>query len=232
MKLVILSYIQLELKEIRIYNVRFILIMSILTYNLFSQQSKLSGSVNEISEFIASEKFIDIKNEYGELQAVDSVFYTALRICDSNFSETLLALTFTTVPYREVPIQMPLSTLLLYYPLISADNGTYLKKNDNLPRYIFFDSPPNNYGDKDKLAHFFGSAYLSYASNIFDLGNLIGYFVEVFEEKFKVQSEIDERDLFTNRLGNLFGKVIKRNKNAQPSQILIMPTLFHFRFNI
>jgi hypothetical protein len=206
--------------------------MLILCCSLFPQQSKLSGSVNTLSAHIASDKFLEIKNKYGDLQAVDSIFYTALKFSNYNYSEAFLTLTFTTVPYREAPIQLPIIKLILYYPLISADEETFLKKNENLPRYIFFDTPTDNYGDKDKLAHFFGSAYLSYASNIFDLGNLIGYFVEVFEEKFKVQSEIDERDLTTNRLGNLFGKILKRKKDAMPSQILIMPTLYHFRFNI
>jgi len=90
----------------------------------------------------------------------------------------------------------------------------------------------NNYGDKDKLAHFFGSAFLSYSSNYFDLGNAIGYLVEVFEESFKVQSSIDERDLITNKLGNLFGTVLKQNKNILPSQIIILRTLSNFSYSL
>ncbi len=52
-----------------------------------------------------------------------------------------LALMLATVPYREVPIQIPILNLSLNYPLTSADEETFLKKNENLPRYLFFDSP-------------------------------------------------------------------------------------------
>ena len=54
--------------------------------------------------------------------------------------------------------------------------------------------------------------FLSYESNIFDLGKLIGYFVEAFEESFKVQSSVDVRDLDVNEYGRLFGTLLKENK--------------------
>ena len=58
-----------------------------------------------------------------------------------NISDALLALMLATVPYREVPVQLPILNLSLDYPLTSADLQTFLKKNENLPRYLFFDSP-------------------------------------------------------------------------------------------
>ena len=137
-----------------------------------------------------------------------------------------------TVPYREVPIQIPLIKSIVSYPLTSADEETFLKKNENLPRYLFFDTPQNDYGDKDKLAHFFGSAFLSYESNIFDLGKLIGYFVEAFEESFKVQSSIDLRDLDVNEYGRLFGTLLKENNKLLPSQIFLLRSLRFFRVSL
>jgi len=204
----------------------------LLTVYSYPQQSKLSKSVNYISEYIASAEFVNLKNNLDDLLVVDSIYTQAIKQTDYDYSEALLSLTFGTVPYREVPIQIPLIKLILNYPLISASDSIYNLKNENLPRYIFFDSPNNNYGDKDKLAHFFGSAFISFSSNIFDLGNAIGYFVEVFEESFKVQSSIDQRDLSTNKIGNLFGKLLKKNKNILPSQIIILRTLSHFNYNL
>ena len=211
---------------------RFVFIFLVVCQSIFSQQSKLSKSVNFISEYIASRSFLTLKKEIGDLKTVDSIFIKSCNHSNKDFSEALLALTFATVPYKEVPIQIPLLKVIVNYPLISASDSIFLLKNENLPRYIFCDSPADNYGDKDKLAHFFGSAYISYASNIFDLGDPIGYFVEVFEESFKVQSTIDERDLITNNLGNTFGKLLKRNKNILPSQIIILRTLSNFSYNI
>ncbi|MCX8105681.1 MAG: hypothetical protein N3D80_07425 [Ignavibacterium album] len=181
-----------------------------------------------VSDYIASEKFLELRKTYGELSAVDSIFSFAHKVNNYDYSETLLSLMFTTVPYREVPIQTPLLKINLSYPLISADELTFKKKNDNLPRYLFIDSPQNEYGDLDKLAHFFGSAFLSYNSNIFDLGELIGYFVEVFEENFKVQSEIDFRDIDVNYYGRLFGKLLKKDKSIIPSQIILLRSLKFF----
>jgi hypothetical protein len=199
---------------------------------LLPQQSKLSEGVNNISAFIASDYFKTLSASVNDLALIDSIYLKALSLNDYDYSETLLALCFATIPYREVPIRIPLLNLIVNYPLISASDSIYQAKNRNLPKDIFFDSPQNNSGDKDKLAHFFGSAFLSYNSLFFDLGNLIGYFVEAFEEDFKVQSSIDERDLITNNLGNIFGRLLKRNKKILPSHVLIMHSLFNIRYSL
>ena len=207
-----------------------ILIILIISQNILSQQSNLSRAVNSITEYIASNHFLEIRKINGDLASVDSIYLKALEINNKNYSETLLSLMFATVPYREVPIKLPLFNVIVNYPLISADEDIFNKKNENLPRYFFIDTPENDYGDLDKLAHFFGSAFLSYESKIFDLGELIGYFVEAFEESFKVQSNIDYRDIDVNYYGRLFGKLLKKDKTILPSQILLFRSLNFFRF--
>jgi hypothetical protein len=199
--------------------------------NLYPQQSSLSEGVNYLSEFIASDYFNQLKKTNDDLELTDTLFLRAVKFKNFDYSEALLALTFVTVPYNEVPIQFPLIGIL-DYPLVSANDSVFLQKNKNLPKDLFYDSPKDNFGDKDKLAHFFGSAFISYSSNIFDLGDLIGYFVEVFEQSFKVQSSIDQRDLRTNKLGNIFGEALKKNKNVLPSQIMLIKSLSYFRYNI
>lgn len=224
--LVFLAYYIASVKKMKLL---IILALLFLTGFNFPQQSCLSKEVNHISEYIASKHFLELKNKIGDLSATDSIYTEALTFTSNNYSETLLALMFATVPYREVPIELPLIKSLIYYPLISADEKTFLRKNENLPRYLFFDTPNNNYGDKDKLAHFFGSAFLSYESNIFDLGKLIGYFVEAFEESFKVQSSVDIRDLDVNDYGRLFGTLLKEHKDLLPSQVFLFRSLRYFR---
>ncbi len=172
-----------------------------------------------------------LKKTNDDLELTDTLFLRAVKFKDYNYSEALLALTFATVPYKEVPIQFPLIGIL-NYPLVSANDSVFLQKDKNLPKDLFYDTPKNNFGDKDKLAHFFGSAFISYSTNIFDLGDLIGYFVEVFEQSFKVQSSVDQRDLRTNKLGNIFGETLKKNKNILPSQIMLIKSLSYFRYNI
>jgi hypothetical protein len=199
---------------------------------IIPQQSNLSKGVNYLSGFIAGDHFQNISSSAGDLALSDTLFQRALIFYDYDYSEALLSLTFALIPYKKVPIRIPLLNSIINYPLVSASDSIYNKKNENLPSKIFFDSPPDDSGDKDKLAHFFGAAFLSNSSLFFDLGDLIGYFVEAFEEDFKVQSSIDHRDLMTNKLGDIFGRLLKNNKEVLPSQVLIMHSLFYFNYGI
>ncbi len=201
-------------------------------YFIYPQTTKLGSEVFAISNYLASKDFVRLKGKNDDLSQVDSLYEMALKITDGNHSEALFALTFAAVPYKFVPIQIPLTGIIINYPLVSANDSIFNLKDRNLPKYLFFDSPSNNYGDKDKVAHFFGSAFLSYSSNFFDLGDLIGYFVEVFEQDFKVQSSIDIRDLQTNALGNIFGRLLKKNKNVLPSKVMLIRTLFYIRYHL
>jgi hypothetical protein len=211
---------------------RSILITIILTSLIFPQQSKLSKAVNYLSGFIASEYFNELKSGNSDLALVDTIYLRAVNYFEGDYSEALLALTFTTVPYNEVPIVSPILKNVFYYPLLSASDSIFLKKNEQLPRYLFYDSPANEHGDVDKQAHFYGSAFIAYSITLFDLGNLIGYFVEAFEEDFKVQSKIDRRDMDVNLYGKLFGEALDIEPNTLPSQVMVTRSLRYFIFSL
>ncbi len=219
--------------QLRIKTIAFIIIIiSVLPTSAFSQQSNLSKAVNYLSEFIGSNYFKNLRLTNNDLALTDTIYLRALKYDDNNYREALFDLTFAVIPYNRVRVEIPLIDAILVYKLPSASEDIYLKKNSNLPRSLFFDSPQNNYGDKDKLAHFFGSAFLSYSSNIFDLGNLFGYFIEVFEQDFEVQNSIDPRDLQTNKLGNIFGEILKHNKRILPSEVMLIRSLIYFRYQL
>ena len=209
---------------------RSILITIILTTLIFPQQSKLSRAVNYLSDYIASDYFVELKETNSDLALVDSIYLRAISFTEKDYSEALLALTFATIPYKKVPIIVPVIKEVIYYPLTAADDSTFKIKNKNLPRYLFYDSPETEQGDVDKLAHFFGNAFIGYSENIFDLSSLIGYFVESFEESFKAQSKVDYRDLDVNWYGDLFGKLLNKNEELLPSQIMLIRSLKYFRF--
>ena len=209
----------------------FILIF-LCTVTSFPQQSKLSKAVNYLSEFIASEYFSELKSSNSDLALVDTIYLRAVNYFEGDYSEALLALTFTTVPYNEVPMETPILKNVFYYPLLSASDSIFLKKNEQLPRHLFYDSPTNEHGDVDKQAHFYGSAFIAYSITLFDLGNLIGYFVEAFEEDFKVQSVADERDMDVNWYGKLFGEALDIEPNTLPSHIMIIRSLRYFIFSL
>jgi hypothetical protein len=210
---------------------RVLLIAVILFTSSFPQQSNLSRAVNYLSDFIASDYYVELKETNSDLALVDSIYLRAVTFTEKDYGEALLALTFATVPYKKVPLLIPVIKEVIYYPLIAADDSTFKIKNKNLPRYLFYDSPKTRHGDVDKLAHFFGNAFIGYSENIFDLSALIGYFVESFEESFKVQSKVDYRDLDVNWYGDLFGKLLNENEELLPSQIMLIRSLKYFRFS-
>ena len=192
---------------------------------VFSQQSNLSKAVNLISEYIASDYFKELKNNSDDLALVDSIFLKAVEFTNGDYSEALLCLTLSTIPYRQVPMIIPIFRAKIYYPLISADEKVFKIKNLNLPKYFFYDSPGDEYGDKDKLAHYFGNAFIRYSLDILDLSFLIGYFVEEFEENFTVNSTINYRDIEANWYGDVFGSELKQNRRILPSSILLHRSL-------
>ena len=208
---------------------RILILIIVLSSSIYPQQSELSKGVNYLSEFIASDYFLQLKKDNTDTALVDSIYVRAINFYEMDYQEALLALTFTTIPYSRVPLVIPLLKIRLYYPLISASDSITNLKNQNLPNKLFFDSPDNEYGDKDKLAHFFGNAFIGYAENILKLADVFGYFVEAFEEDFKAQSEVDFRDVDVNWYGVLFGETLELNKQVLPSQIMAIRSLRYLR---
>ena len=208
---------------------RILILIIVLSSSIYPQQSELSKGVNYLSEFIASDYFLQLKKDNTDPALVDSIYVRAINFYEKDYQEALLALTFTTIPYSRVPLVIPLLKIRLYYPLISASDSITNLKNQNLPNKLFFDSPDNEYGDKDKLAHFFGNAFIGYAENILKLADVFGYFVEAFEEDFKAQSEVDFRDVDVNWYGVLFGETLELNKQVLPSQIMAIRSLRYLR---
>jgi hypothetical protein len=208
--------------------VKFIIVIILFPFIVSPQVKHLFYAVDSLSKYMAAKQY----NEINDLYAVDSIYLQAKAQLKGDLSEAFLSLTFAAIPYNHVPIKLPLIHVILNFPLMCSVDSIYQLKNHNLPSRLYFDTPEGDYGDRDKNAHFFGSAFISYSSNVIDLGNLIGYFVEVFEESFEVQNQVDPRDIQANQLGNLFGKIIKKHKNVMPSQVLILKTLYQIRMNL
>jgi hypothetical protein len=206
--------------------VRFIILIILFPFLVKPQVQHLFYAVDSISKQIAYNDY----NVTEDLFKVDSMYIHARDLNKDDLPETFLSLCFAVIPYNKVPIRLPVIHILVVYRLPSSVDSIFRLKNKQLPSNLFFDTPRE--GDKDKNAHFFGSAFISYSSNIFDLGDVIGYFVEVFEASFEVQNEVDPRDMEANTLGQIFGRIIKTHKNVLPSQVMILKTLYHIRINL
>ena len=211
---------------------KYFICILILNVSNIAQVTKLGASVNHLSHFIASGKFEELKNKLSDYQQIDILYKEALKESKGDIDNALFTLTFTVIPYDQIPVVTPVFKIPINVPLPHSVDSIFNLKNKNLPNNLFFDTPKNSFGDKDKLAHFFGSAYLSYVSSWFDITQIIGIFVEDFEEKFYIQSSADPRDIRADNLGNMFGKVLKKNKEVLPSQVLAVYHLTFFRYNL
>jgi hypothetical protein len=197
-----------------------------------AQVTKLGASVDYLSRYIASKEFAELKIKINDYRQMDLIYEKALEESDGDISNALFTLTFTVIPYDYIPAVSPVFKIPINVPLPHSVDSIFNLKNKNLPKNLFYDTPKNDFGDKDKLAHFFGSAYLSYGTSWFDITQIIGIFVEDFEEKFYIQSRADPRDIRADYLGNMFGKALRKNKELLPSQVLAVYHLTFFRYNI
>lgn len=185
---------------------------------LLAQVKDIFVESGKVMEYIASDQFSNI-NVNNELAKIDSIFSFALLQADSNISDALLFAAIGTIPYVEFPVETPIFNIRIRFLIFNKiDYLIFNKKMKNLPAKLFEDSPIGEFGDKDKLTHFFISAFLAYSlTEKISLG--LGKFVEAFENDFKIDGKEDERDLKMNYLGVEFGNRLK-DELIFPSEIL------------
>lgn len=189
--------------------------------------NNLDNSLQYLVKYISSEEFNKLKAYCNDLTLVDSIYSKSLQINEGDISESLLALTFATLPFDKMTVEIPLINSKTNLQLQEVDSVLFKTKNTNLPSQLFFDSPPN--GDRDKLAHFFGNAFLSYNISVFNISKILGIFVELFEESFLVSGGLDYRDITVNYLGEFFGKFLNKNNKLLPSEVLSLYSLMFIK---
>lgn len=185
--------------------------------------------VIHLSSIIADQRFI--LNKFEDIQQIDSIFNYAVNYYHGDISEALLALTFATLPFNKMPIKIPIVNLRIPLRLPSVNDKMFSKKRKYLPGIVYFDSPQKGGQDKDKVAHFYGNAFLAYNVTFFNASKFLGLIVEMFESTFKVSGGIDFRDLQTNHIGEFFGSSLRKNPNLLPSDFFKVYSLFYFSYN-
>jgi len=199
------------------------LIIFVTSEQIFSQifvSKNLDDGIEFVSSFIISEEFAKIRMNNSDLESIDSLYFRTLKFYENDYSEALLALTLGTLPYFEMPLSIPIINTILIIPLPTPEKNIALKIK-NLPSHFLINSPKEIFGDKDKLAHFFGNAFLAYSIPFINVSEFFSIFVEKFEEAFKVEGAFDKRDIFVNSLGKKFGKQLKVNSSVLPSNFLV-----------
>ena len=173
-----------------------------------------------LKEYILSREFAQFRQVYGDVQSVDAIFDRALHLCWNNTGEALLICLLSTMDHRRVGVDLPHVGDLLWLPLTSEFPDEFRTRLDALPTKLYPDTPPGAAGDRDKLQHFFGGAYVALLSESAEAAERTGEFVEWGEEQFIVGGVNDWRDLRADRQGGLFGIGLLSNIELRPSSFL------------
>jgi hypothetical protein len=172
-----------------------------------------------IRDYIRDEKFQALRMRCGEMRTVDAIYMKSLRIAEYNIARALFISLMAVLEHRNVDFEIPIIKSLKV-PLTFEEDSIFFARIKHLPARLYKDSPANQAGDRDKLQHFFASAYLTYASEAPQLTKTAGDFVEWGEAKFVVGGSDDQRDKRANKQGERFGRDLLIVKTLLPSDYL------------
>jgi hypothetical protein len=180
----------------------------------------LIKDTRQIRAYIRDPRFGVLLKRCGDMRAVDAIYLKCLKIADYNLARALFLSLLGTLEHRDIYMKMPLFGFIKV-PLTFEEDSLFNTRYRNLPSRLYPDTPRE--GDRDKLQHFFGSAYLSYASESRDLARTTGDLIEWGEAKFVIGGVDDPRDRRANKHGERFGRDLLTVKNLLPSDYLNAP---------
>lgn len=181
---------------------------------------ELVKETRRIRTYVRDPRFLVLMKRCGDMRAVDAIYLRALKIAEHNVSRALFLSLMATLEHRDVNLKVPiLGSIGL--PLTFEEDSVFHARMINLPSSIYADTPPG--GDRDKLQHFFGSAYIAYASESKELARTSGELVEWGEAKFVVGGVDDARDRRANTHGERFGRDLLSVRNLLPSDYFNLP---------
>jgi hypothetical protein len=172
-----------------------------------------------LKRYLRDPRFMDIRRLCTDTAAVDAIFLRAVEIADGDIRYALMIALLGSMDHFRLGIRIPLLGVL-WLPLTTETDSVFRVRYSHLPRRVLPDSVGRTESDKDKLQHFFGSAYIAYLTNSRSLANFFGNAIEVGEDAFVVGGVNDDRDKFANRLGQEFGLRLLDEEDVLPSDVL------------
>ena len=176
----------------------------------------------QIRAYVRDARFRELTHRCGDLRAIDGIYLKALKIADHNIGRALFLSMMAVLEHQKIDIKMPIVSSVPL-PLTFEEDSLFKARIRNLPSRVYPDTPKGEEGDRDKLQHFFASAYLSYASESSDITRTTGNLVEWGEAKFVVGGADDRRDKRANKHGESFGRDLLSVKTLLPSDYLTLP---------
>jgi hypothetical protein len=180
----------------------------------------LIKDTRQIREYVRDPRFGVLLKRCGDMRSVDAIYLKALKIAEHNVARALFLALMGTLEHRDLDLKVPIVGSL-GVPLTFEEDSMFYARFRNLPTKLYIDTPPE--GDRDKLQHFFGSAYLAFASESRELAGTTGNLIEWGEAKFVVGGVDDPRDKRANKHGERFGHDLLTVRTLLPSDYLNMP---------
>ena len=168
----------------------------------------------DMRDYIASPEFGIFDSSNAAEAVFDEIYYTAEVYAHGDPSNSLLSAAFGVIEHEYLPIAFFGSEIRI--PLTSENHARFALRCSHLPAHIYHTAE----GDRDKLQHFFASAWLKEALGMDWLARLAGTLVEVGEDLFLVGGVEDPRDLHANHDGIRFARHTEGNMDDPPEQSL------------
>lgn len=175
--------------------------------------------VYDLRALITAQQPLAPRTRQADLRRLDAIYVHAVYLAEGDIALTLFALAVATLPYHTFPARIPLLGWSVTVPVSTESREDFSRRLANLPGLLLADSPPQL--DRDKLPHFFGSAWLHCTLRDEELTMAAGELIEIGEEVFKLEGFRDERDLVANRLGASFADALMRQRRVLPSDIFM-----------
>lgn len=147
-----------------------------------------------------------------DLTRMDLLYLRALGEAQGDIEIALFASLIASFEHRTIPF-----TFGIELPLTLEPDEKFDRRVAALPRRLFLDHPDGD--DKDKLQHFFASAWLAWSADNSSFADLMGLGVESGEAFFIRGGADDHRDVRANRLGHLYVELLRKHPRALPSTL-------------
>ncbi len=168
----------------------------------------------DMRAYIASAEFGTFDSSSAPEDVFDEIYYEAMTMAHGDRSDALLAASFGSFEHEYIPLNFFGAELDL--PLTSEDHVRFLRRVSHLPEHLYSISE----GDRDKLQHFFASAWLKSILGMDWLVRLVGEGVEEGETLFVIGDSRDPRDIHANGDGLKFEMRMERSLKSKPSESL------------
>lgn len=170
----------------------------------------------DMREYIASPEFASFDSSMsGDPEAVfDEIYYEAVAMAHGDLADAFLGASFGSFEHEYIPFVF--FGWELDVPLTSETHARFAQRVSHLPEHLYHIPE----GDRDKIQHFFASAWLKSIFGMDWLVNLAGNGVEVGESLFTVGGFQDPRDEHANADGRRFEIQAEHSLNSTPSSSL------------